>query len=162
MSSFAARRRWGVLLLAALCLLFWGVHSVLEVAVRPTRLFSGWVLFVLVIALTIFNLRKKLPFLPLGTAVAWMELHAYAGLFAIFVFLAHVGFRVPEGPLEVTLALLFVLVSGSGVVGLALSRWLPIRLSTRGEAILFERIPALRLGLHDEVEELVLGAASEV
>jgi hypothetical protein len=57
---------------------------------------------------------------------------------------------------------LFALVAGSGLAGLVLTRLLPHRLSSRGEAILFERIPALRVALHHEVEELVLQCAREV
>ena len=148
MSEIAKRRLRGISVLLALCIVSWGVYSVLEVSLRPTRFWSGWLLFLLVIALTIFNARKKLPFLPLGNATAWMEFHAYAGLFSVLVFLAHVGFEVPDGSLELLLAVFFALVSGSGIAGLLLSRLLPLRLANRGEVILFERIPVLRAGGH--------------
>ena len=119
-------------------------------------------LFLTVIALGLFNARKKLPFLPIGNATAWMEFHIYAGLFSVFLFLSHVGFVVPQGSMEWTLAALFIAVAGSGFLGIAVTRFLPHRLNARGEMILFERIPAIRLGLRNEVEELVLQSAREI
>ena len=162
MNAFAVRRRSGFAFLLAASLLTWGVVETLDASLRSTHFWSGWLLLLLAISLALFNVRKKLPFLELGNATAWMEFHAYAGLFAIAVFLAHVGFSTPDAPLEWALATLFASVAGSGLVGLGITRLLPLRLSTRGEAILFERIPALRVGLHEEVEELVLQSAREV
>ena len=156
-------RPWqiGASVVVALALLLWLVHSIYALSLRPVRFGSGWMLLLVIASLALFNARKKLPFLPLGSASAWTEFHVYAGWFSIVLFVFHAGFRVPNGPLEVLLALLFATVAASGVVGLALSRLLPPRLTTAGEAILFERIPALRLRLRREVEELAVRSVQE-
>lgn len=135
--------------------------KLMEDALRPAAIWSGLALLAVVIVLTLFNARKKLPFLPLLRASAWMHFHSYAGLFATILFLLHIQFRVPRGNLELLLALLFVGVTLSGILGLALSRVLPPRLTRHGEEVIFERIPALRLQLRARVEELILKSVAE-
>jgi hypothetical protein len=119
---------------------------------------TGWILFVAMMVLTFFNARKKLPFLPLGKAETWLQIHIYLGFFTVVLFLIHLNFRAPHGWFEITLAWLFALVSASGVVGLFFSRTLPRRLATRGGEVIFEKIPALRHALKTEAENLALGA----
>jgi hypothetical protein len=160
--TFATRRARNATIAGLLLLLAWGIHSVVDVSLPSTAGWSGRLLRGVVIARAVFNVRKKLPFLPLGAGAAWMQFHAYAGFFSIVVFLVHVDFRMPNGALEGALAALFSLVAVSGILGLLITRALPVRLTTRGEAILFDRIPLLRRKLHDEVEELVLDCARKV
>ena len=112
-------------------------------------------------ALSAFNARKKLPFLAIGTGASWLQFHIYAGVFSVMLFCYHVGFRIPNGALETTLAIMFLVVSASGVVGLFLTRTLPPRLTTRGETVLFDRIPALMAELRQETEELVVQSVEE-
>ena len=119
---------------------------------------TGWALLAGMFVLTIYNVRKKLPFLPLGKSETWLQIHIYLGFFTTLLFLIHLNFRVPHGWFEVVLAWLFVLVSGSGMVGLFFSRVLPRRLATRGGEVIFEKIPALRHALKTEAEKLSLGA----
>jgi len=118
---------------------------------------TGWILFAAMMVLTFFNARKKLPFLPLGKAETWLQIHIYLGFFTVVLFLIHLNFRAPHGWFEITLAWLFALVSASGVVGLIFSRTLPRRLATRGGEVIFEKIPALRNALKIEAETLALG-----
>ena len=118
---------------------------------------TGWILFVAMFVLTFFNARKKLPFLPLGRAETWLQIHIYLGFFTVVLFLIHLNFRVPHGWFEISLAWLFGLVSASGVVGLLFSRTLPKRLATRGGEAIYEKIPALRHALKTEAENLALG-----
>jgi hypothetical protein len=119
---------------------------------------TGWVLFAAMLVLTFFNARKKLPFLPLGKAETWLQIHIYLGFFTVVLFLIHLNFRLPHGWFEITLAWLFVLVSGSGIVGLFFSRTLPRRLATRGGEVIFEKIPTLGHALKAQAENLALGA----
>jgi hypothetical protein len=119
---------------------------------------TGWILFAAMLVLTFFNARKKLPFLPLGRAETWLQIHVYLGFFTVVLFLIHLNFHAPRGWFEITLAWLFALVSASGVVGLFFSRTLPRRLATRGGEVIFEKIPALRYALKTEAESLALGA----
>jgi len=117
---------------------------------------SGWVLLVVMILLTLYNMRKRLPFLSLGSSEAWLQIHIYAGFFTVVLFLIHLNFRMPTGWFEGTLAGLYVLVTVSGVMGLFFSRVLPRRLATRGGEVIYEKIPALRHALRQEAEALAL------
>ena len=119
---------------------------------------TGWALLAGMFVLTIYNVRKKLPFLPLGKSETWLQVHIYLGFFTTLLFLIHLNFRLPHGWFEIVLAWLFVLVSGSGMVGLFFSRVLPRRLATRGGEVIFEKIPTLRHALKTEAENLALGA----
>ncbi|MDR3456173.1 MAG: hypothetical protein P4N60_01900 [Verrucomicrobiae bacterium] len=118
---------------------------------------TGWALLAGMFILTIYNVRKKLPFLPLGKSETWLQIHIYLGFFTTLLFLIHLKFRLPHGWFEITLAWLFVLVSGSGMVGLFFSRVLPRRLATRGGEVIFEKIPAVRHAAKTAAEELALG-----
>ena len=119
---------------------------------------SGWVLLGVMILLALYNMRKRLPFLSLGSSEAWLQVHVYAGFFTVVLFLIHLKFRLPTGWFEATLAWLYVLVTGSGIVGLFLSRVLPRRLATRGGEVIYEKIPGLRHALRQEAEALALGS----
>jgi hypothetical protein len=130
-----------------------------DLELRSQAYASGWWLLAAVIGLALFGARKKLPVLPLGSARAWLRVHAFGGVAAVALFGMHVDWRVPDGALEGLVATLFAIVAASGVVGMALSRLLPLRLTTRGESLLFERIPAAREALRREIGDLVVDAA---
>ncbi len=155
MRTFRARRWRNVAILFAVCLLVAYVALLLTVALRPTGFYSGWVLFGCIVVLAAYNLFKKVPFLPLGASAAWLQFHIYLGWLTILLFAIHLGPHLPTKPLGVVLALLYVGVAGSGVVGLFLSRWIPPRLRARGEEVFYERIPARRRAVQRKVEDLV-------
>ena len=158
-----ASRHWGTILSGSvLGLLFVGLYAASVVSPYRTTFLSGWILFVLILALVIYNLRKPLPFLPLGTSIDWLQFHVSAGLLTLVLFVLHIGLRVPDGPLEVTLALLFAAGAGSGLVGLILSRVLPRRLATCGEEVPFERIPVERKQIRERVEDIIERTIAEV
>jgi hypothetical protein len=156
------RSRWivGAGLTALASGIYWLVNQALADILRPAPIVSGLVLFLIILLLALFNARKKLPFLPLLKASTWMQFHIYAGLLSMVLFLIHIGFKAPRGWLEMVLAALFVAVSLSGVVGLAISRWVPSRLTLHGENVIFERIPALRSEINKEAEALALASVS--
>ena len=160
MRAFVFRRLLGLVLLVSLSVCCCWLDFSLATSLRPAARVSGISLFALLVMLALFNARKKLPFLPLLKASAWMQFHIYAGWFAMVLFLIHIGFKLPRGALEVTLSILFLCVTFSGLFGLAISRWSPARLTLHGEGLIYERIPALRAGLRREVEELVLGSVA--
>ncbi len=155
-------RRWRNLLLwlpAGVALLALGY---LDYSLLGRSVFlSGWLMLALLVVLLLYNGRKKLPMLRLGTSAAWLQWHVYLGLLGLVLFLVHVDFTWPNGILELLLASLFVLVSLSGVFGLWLSRTLPPRLSRRGENLIHERIPAFRTRLRRQIEALIEQAAKE-
>jgi hypothetical protein len=117
---------------------------------------SGWVFFGVMLFLTFFNLRKKVPFLRLGSTVFWLQLHIYIGILSGALFLAHSGFSWPHGLLNQIIATCFIIVFVTGVIGLWISRVFPKRLTVAGFETPFERIPHVRNHLRKEAEALVL------
>ena len=156
MQKFARRRIRNLALLALSALLVCALHGLAGTALRNTARISGWLLFGMVLFLFAYNVRKKLPFLPLGSSAAWLQLHIYVGLLTAIVLGLHIAWRVPTGSFEMLLALVYGIVFVSGIVGLALSRSLAKRLTTRGDEVIFERIPVYRKHLASEVESIVL------
>jgi hypothetical protein len=103
----------------------------------------------IVVVLTAYHWRKKLSFLPLGNVSWWLQGHIYLGMLAVVVFGSHVRWRWPSGWFESILYVLFVLVSGSGLVGLVWTRRIPRRLTKLREEFTFERIPEFRHRLRE-------------
>ena len=123
---------------------------------------SGWALFAVMLALTFYNARKKISFLPLLSSEAWLQFHVYAGLFTAVLFVVHISYKMPTGWFQQTLAWLYVLVMLSGFFGLFASRSIPRRLTARGGEVLFERIPGIRRRLQERAEALALKSVGEV
>lgn len=136
---------------AALAATIW-LH---DLALRDTSFLSGWLLVAAFVVLAGYNLRKKLPFIPLGDSASWMQVHVYVGLLAVGLFVLHVGFDLPNGMLESLLWALTVLLLASGLLGIAITRLVPQALTEHGERLIFERIPRLRAQLAEEVRERV-------
>lgn len=157
-----ARQRWlgfGLFLAAAALIAYW--HSQWAGRVPGLAYLTGWALFAVILALTVFNARKKLPFLPLLSSETWLQFHIYAGLITGGLFAAHISYRWPTGWFEGVLAWLYAFVMLSGFYGLFLSRTIPKRLTTRGGEVLFERIPAIRRALADHAEALALKSVAD-
>lgn len=129
--------------------------AILDTALVSRAEATGWALITLVCFLALLNVRKRLGLLPLGPAAVWTELHIYVGLGALAVFGIHTGFETPGGILNSLLWWSFMVVGASGVFGALVSRWVPPRLTSRGQTIIFERIPGVTRGLADEVDALV-------
>ncbi|MBA4146907.1 MAG: hypothetical protein H0X66_02245 [Verrucomicrobia bacterium] len=129
----------------------------------PRHVFiTGWLLLGLMLLLTLYNGRKKIPFLPLANSKDWLQFHIYAGWFTLLLFLLHIRFRFPTGWFEGTLATLYAVVMVSGIVGLFISRSFPKRLTSRGGEVLFETIPIVRRNLRKRAEELTLKSIPDV
>ena len=137
------------------------VHEVYRVSLRPVSFFTGWGLLVLMVILALYNLRKRMPFLPLGTSAGWLQFHIYIGFLTVVLLVLHINFRVPNGILEGTLSLLYVTVAGTGILGLILSRIFAKRLAARGEEVIFERIPGIRRHIRENAEALIERSVSE-
>jgi hypothetical protein len=156
MKYFTARRCRNFAIFAILAALVLVLDRLMATALRDAAPASGWLLLGMVVLLAAYNVRKKLPFLPLGSSSSWLQLHIYVGLLAIVVFGAHVNWSRPGGVFDVVLASLFSLVCLSGVVGLIVSRVFALRMTGRGPEVFYERIARLRNRLRHEVEQLVL------
>jgi hypothetical protein len=159
--TFAARRWLAVMLTLLAAVGLWAALRAAYADWRQAAYCSGWILLGTMLFLTLYNLRKKLPYPPLLSSAAWLQLHAYVGLLTVFLFALHIGLRIPNGPFEITLAVVFTLVAGSGIIGLAMSRAIQQWLSARGEEVLFERIPIYRRQLHERAEELVVASVEK-
>ncbi len=150
------QRRSAALILTLLASLALCVSMIVGSMARlPIALYSGILLYALMLLLTAFNARKKVPFIPLLSASTWLQIHIYVGLFSLILFAFHIGFTWPRGTIEVWLAAVFILVCLSGFFGLFISRWLPKRMQLSGEAITYEKMPALKRELIKTVETCV-------
>lgn len=136
-------------------------NAILSNTLLHESFFSGWLLIVVVAALMALNVRKQLAFLPLGSMSTWMRLHIRWGLLSGVLFLMHAGIRLPQGKFESILHALFMFVFVSGLIGWALSRSIPRRLTARGEEVIFERIPMFMHRVRTEVETLVAKTAAD-
>lgn len=161
MTPFARQRLLGFAMFIAVsvAIIYW--HAQWNGHVPRLAYLTGWALFAVIIALTVFNARKKFPFLPLFSSETWLQSHIYAGLITGVLFLVHISYRWPTGWFEGALAWLYALVMLSGFYGLFLSRTIPKRLTTRGGEVLFERIPAIRRALAERTEALALKSVAD-
>lgn len=121
-----------------------------------TSIVSGYLLLSMLALLALFNLRKRFSFLPLGSASMWLQAHIYIGYMAIFLFLSHIDFRWPNGIIEITLAILFIIVALSGIIGLIMSNMIPSRLTAHGGNVSFEGIPELSRNIKKQAEDMVI------
>jgi hypothetical protein len=157
-----ARRCWrnSLLLVIASAGMIW-LHTAFGAGVGKRDYLTGWALLGVILFLAIYNGRKKLPFLPLGSSETWLQAHIYIGYFAFVIFLLHGNYRLPSGGFEIALAAVFALVMLSGIAGLFLSRQIPRRLATRGGEVFYERIPSYRRALLERAEKVALESTQQ-
>lgn len=156
------RRRYRSLALAILAvaaIAVWLRWVDLDLGRRPFA--SGYLLYGLVAFLALFNIRKKLPTLPLGSASTWLQLHIYIGLVAGGVFALHLAWRLPNGGLEGLLAMSFVMTFVSGLVGLVVTRRTPRLINRVSSQVIFERVPQLRRALARQSQSAVVESVAE-
>ncbi|NJM91902.1 MAG: hypothetical protein HC861_03920 [Rhodospirillaceae bacterium] len=161
MTTFGHRRlrSWAITGMVAGLLV--AVELLYDMSLRDAAFLNGWLLFAGMVLLAIFNLRKKLNILPLMRMSTWLQLHIYTGMVCLLLFLLHTSFSLPNGPFETTLWVLYMTITVSGLVGVALSRLLPHRISARGERVIFERIPVLRAQIARDIEQLAMTSVQE-
>jgi hypothetical protein len=158
MKFFVYRRfRNAVLTVAAVVALWWWVRTKQQ-ALEPTAFATGYLYAGSIAFLAFYNIRKRLPMLPLGSSASWLQWHLYVGLATIAIYSLHARTLWPQGMLDIALAATYWLTVGSGLVGLYLTRTIPVQLSRVGEEVIFERIPAYRRQVRDKSREVVLQA----
>ncbi len=138
----------------------WLWTNMLARSLRPPAYATGYLLLSAVLFLALYNVRKKLPFLPLGSSAAWLQWHLYVGMGSIGVFALHAGIRWPTGVLNTALASIYLATAASGLVGLYLTRTIPHQLSRVGEEAIYERIPALHYQVRQQASEAVLDSVA--
>jgi hypothetical protein len=162
LGSFVRSVRLSVAVCVALGLTTWALHLAHEIALSHPAVISGWALAAAMLFLMLYNLRKKLDFLPaLFASRHWLWGHLVVGYWSAWLFILHVGLRLPEGVLETVLWLQFVGVIGSGVFGHYVSRRFPPLMADRGQEALYQRIPVLIRAQRERVTEAVLRVARE-
>ena len=154
--NFAMRRWRNITITMTTAVALAVLHQAVDSALYQATFLSGWLLFVLILCLTLYRARKSITMVPIGSAASWLQFHIYLGVLSVVLFALHIGWRVPDGGLEISLAVLYILVAASGVIGLALSRIIPRRLTRRGEEVILERIPIFLAELRSDAEQLVL------
>lgn len=142
----------GVLMLAR--------HSVRQRLGHPA-FGTGWVLITVMLFLAMYGSRKRLSMLPIGRASTWLLFHVVGGATAVCVFWFHAGRLWPKGGYLQVLALLFYLVSLSGICGWLLQMIYPRRLTGSGVEIIYERIPAELANLREQAEAIVMNCTRE-
>lgn len=119
---------------------------------------SGWLLFALMLVLTFFNFRKKIPFLRLGSVSFWLKMHIYLGILSGPLFFIHMSWSWPEGIFRQIFALCFLTVFISGIIGWWMSRSFPKMLTIAGYETPFELMPDARNSIRRKAEALVLSS----
>ena len=147
-----------VVLLAALAVV---CDWLVSLSFHRTTVASGWILLGMIVLLTLYNVRKKFDFVPLGASASWLQIHIYMGLLSSVIFVLHLHWRLPNGILEGLLAAMYLFVFASGLFGLAISRIFPRRLTALGDEVIYEHIPSLRKLIQREVEKIVVKCLSE-
>lgn len=155
MKYYTRRRVVALVILATVTAIFLIFFDGFRVTLRDPNLLSGWFLLAIILALALFNVRKKFPVPPAGPSRIWLQAHIYGGAFSLIPYFMHAGIQIPTGAIDRILAVLFFSVAISGVVGLFMSRVLPRRLTSRGSEIIFERLPEHRRLLKETVDKLV-------
>jgi hypothetical protein len=140
--------------------LVWLWVSALEKQLVVSSFTTGYLLMAAVLFLALYNVRKKLPFLPIGTSATWLQWHIYVGFASVGVFVLHTGVRAPTGILNTTLYVAYTLTVISGVIGLYLTRTIPAQLARVGEEVVFERIPSLHREVQRQAGDVVLQSVS--
>jgi hypothetical protein len=160
MISFKRRRirNVGLTLMALAAIWLW--MRALDRRLSPSAFASGYLMLAAVLFLALYNVRKKLPFLPLGNSAAWLQWHIYAGLGSLGLFALHAGVRWPTGALNSTLAAFYLMTAASGIIGLYLTRTIPAQLSRVGIEVIFERVPTLKHQVRQQAGQLVLEAVA--
>lgn len=159
MKHFWVQQRITILVFAVISLMILAGCYLFSMTLSKTSFASGTILLVCILFLASYQLRKKLSFLPLGNSSAWLRFHIFMGFLSFVVFALHAKLQIPNGLLELILFLTYYTVFLSGALGWFLSRSIPYRLLSRGEEVLFERIPAHRRKIHDRVKALVFDNA---
>lgn len=160
MESFARRRvrNAGATLIAVAAV--WLLVRAQERNLGASAFTTGYLLLAGLLFLALYNVRKRLPFLPLGSSAAWLQWHLYVALGTIGVFALHVGPRWPGGILNAWLAIVYLLTVTSGLAGLYLTRTIPAQLARVGDEVIFERIPAYRRQVCQQANGVVLEAVT--
>jgi len=147
--------RFGITAGAFFSLIFvWTLKA--EQTLGPSTFISGWAVFGVLVALALFNGRKRLPFLPLASASWWFCFHIAGGFLALFLFWLHSDISWPKSLYNQILVIIFYSVSITGVLGLVIEKIYPKSLTQCGVEYIYERIPAGIAEIREEAESMIV------
>ena len=141
---------------AAFLAAFASYASVSTVNLGRPEFITGYVLFGLILALATLNARKKLSMVPLGRSAYWLAAHVVGGVAALGLFFVHTGNIWPTGAYEQALAIIFYLVTASGIFGYITQKVYPKRLVQTELEIIYERIPAELAEIREKSEAIII------
>jgi len=150
---------WIIAFLALIFLAQWTNQA--ELKSGFPSIVTGWFLFSVLVALALFNIRKKLSSLPLANSSSWLDLHLPGGFLAVGIFWLHTGSYWPLGVYEKFLAFLFYMTTLTGILGLVIQKSFPRRLTRSGAEYIFERIPMEIVEIQKKTREILLTCARE-
>ena len=157
MNRFSRRRLRNISLTIFVVAALAAVVAWMDRSLLHSSFFTGYVLIGSLFLLAAFGMRKRLPMISgIGSAAFWMQMHIYVGFGSFAVFAMHIAFRVPDGVFESILALLYCVVFFSGLYGLWASRTIPRKLTSVGDEVIFERIPAFKRHLARRAQTMVM------
>ena len=161
MKADSARRLAYIVLTAALFVVVaLQVQNDSRTLTDPTPL-TGYYLFGLMIFLAVFNTRKKLSMLPIGSVSFWLRLHVSGGLLTLGLFWLHIGKLWPNGGYEQVLAFSFYLVNVTGILGYIILKVYPSRMTQTGMEVIYERIPTDIAAMREAAEAIILKCTEE-
>ena len=111
----------------------------------------------------LYGVRRRKPRLHAGRSHTWVQFHVYGGTIFLLLVLMHSGFQVPSGGVTWWLWFLSIWITASGLLGVALQKWIP-RILTSGLTVevVYERIPDLVSQIRDRAEGVALAATDPV
>ena len=147
-----------ILVAMAMCVVAYALHALLA-EIDPGNWWGmayGIFSSLLMLGAGLYAVRRRMLKRDLGNSKVWVQFHVYGGTLAGLLVLMHTGFHLPHGVFNWMLWLLSMWVTVSGLIGVALQRWIPLILASglSTEAI-YERIPELIAQLKDRAEAMV-------
>lgn len=161
MTNLARRRliNMGVTAVSVLVIYLLACHAKNNFMALAT--YSGVFLYLMMLFLASYNLRKKITMLPLLKSSTWLQMHIYVGVLSIFVFFIHISYRIPNGAYEVALALCYLVSVVTGFFGLYISRRFPVVMTPEMGTTIFEEIPRDIKRLREQAEAVVFASLKE-
>ena len=133
----------------------------MDLNLKNSTFVTGYILLILMLAVALFNSRKKLSMLPLGKASSWLVFHMVGGLLCMGMFWLHTKTLWPYGIYEGFLAGTFYLVSLSGILGYFIQKNNARKLTETEIEVIYERIPIELLEIREKVEDIILECAEK-
>jgi hypothetical protein len=158
--SFRRRRQLALLTTCVALTVVAAVVFIQHARLAQPAFFTGLTLYTAILFLLLLGVRRRLPTPVLGNVRDWTQLHLYTGLFSVGVYVLHVPALIGNGIFESGLSILFLLVAGSGIYGIIISRTIPKQLTAIAGESRFDQIGWQRQQVADKATAL-LGEISQ-